>query len=285
MLALHTGLRLHCRFSAPKDSLIHCHSPAFRARLHKQNLPVAGSRMNSRADRAPDVWQTDRTHARSAHVRNAKCFVQIQVANVRAVIAGATKTALRVHVAPSCRPAAVRMHEVQISRMVGSNTPCVKDTYHQRREIARAGRFGGANRQDRYPFQTGDETTLNPASRAGGLVRVPKWDETQLAMCCRARVILGIARASEFNLRPALGCNEIAANPVNSLGCSDPRVSRRRRRGTCKVCLIPIRHRNQSGQRGDGRIQGRLGRLFERWGISILPICAQSGQHARDLGR
>ena len=56
----------------------------------------------------------DRSNTRAAAtVRDAKCFVQIQMANVRAVITGATKTDLRIHVrAVHVNLSAVRVHDV-----------------------------------------------------------------------------------------------------------------------------------------------------------------------------
>src|SRR5204863_7525211 len=56
----------------------------------------------------------DRSNTRAAAaVRDAKCFVQIQMANVRAVISRATKTDLRIHVrAVHVNLSAVRVHDV-----------------------------------------------------------------------------------------------------------------------------------------------------------------------------
>ena len=56
----------------------------------------------------------DRSNTRTAAtVRDAKCFVQIQMANISAVVTRATKTDLRIHVrAVHVNLSAVRMHDV-----------------------------------------------------------------------------------------------------------------------------------------------------------------------------
>ena len=83
---------------------------------------------------------TDRSHARAAAaVRDAKCFVQIQVTNIRAIIAGTTEPDLRIHVrAVHVNLAAMGMNDVadftdsRLEHAMGGRI-----SHHQRREIAR----------------------------------------------------------------------------------------------------------------------------------------------------
>ena len=83
---------------------------------------------------------TDRTDAGTATaVRDAKSLVQIQMANVRAIIAGAAKTDLRVHVcAVHVNLPAVRVHDLaNLPDSCFENAVRARISHHERGQIAR----------------------------------------------------------------------------------------------------------------------------------------------------
>ena len=83
---------------------------------------------------------TDRPNAGTAPaVRDAKCFVQIQMTNIGAVIARPAKTALRIHIsAVHVNLAAVLVHDLaNLADRRFENAVCARISHHQRGQIAR----------------------------------------------------------------------------------------------------------------------------------------------------
>src|SRR5207237_9094257 len=86
------------------------------------------------------VRYADWAHAwPAAAVGNAKCFMQIQMANVGAVIARTTQTALGVHIRAVHEDLAVmRMHDVtDFADRRFEHAMCRMISHHQRSYIAR----------------------------------------------------------------------------------------------------------------------------------------------------
>ena len=82
----------------------------------------------------------NRPHTRpAAAVRDAKSFVQIQMTNVGAVIAGTTQTALRIHVGAVHKYlAAVGVYDVtNFADGRFKDAVCGRIRHHERSEIAR----------------------------------------------------------------------------------------------------------------------------------------------------
>ena len=86
----------------------------------------------SRHANRPNAWP-------ASTVRNTKRLVQVEVANVGAVIAGAAKTDLRVHVgAVHVNLAAVRVHDLaNLADSRFKNAMCARIRHHERGQIAR----------------------------------------------------------------------------------------------------------------------------------------------------
>ena len=153
----------------------------------------------------------DRAHARTAAaVRNAKSFVQIEMANIRADIARPAKTDLRVHVrAVHVNLAAVRVDDLaNFADGRFENAVRGRIGHHQRGQIARMlRRPWRADRRDRcrHPSRQRDRDDFESGhDRAGriGAVRRSR-NQTNVAMRFAARSVIFADReqAGVFALR------------------------------------------------------------------------------------
>ena len=155
-------------------------------------LPVS-DRNEPRQKRSEMLRHADRPDARAAAaVRDAKRFVQIQMANVRADVARPAKADLRVHVrAIHVNLAAVRMNDLaNLADGRFENAVRGRIGHHQRGQIVfvRVGLRAQIGEIDVAVFQAGDGTTLNPAMTAlAGLVPWAEVGMRQTLRCASPR--------------------------------------------------------------------------------------------------
>ena len=149
----------------------------------------------------------------AAAVRNAKGLVQIQMANVRAIITGTAEADLRIHVrAIHVNLTAVRMHDVaNFANGCFENAVRGGIGHHQRGEIAcvLVGFGAQIGKIDISIFQTCDRHNFKAGhDRAGRICSVRGCrDETNVAMRFTARRVILADREQPgvFSLRSGIG--------------------------------------------------------------------------------